>query len=514
MGVEDLLPELIITSDLKDGQFDACLVIGDGGASQEAAQCLTSFTSVDSSCDVKVIPFEGAAGGRIVHCPVSELGDFDDVRVFQEGATKCAEKALRAGAKAPLVVLPDYKGLENAGKAALLGVLHALYTPIEVRDFKQNDTFKKVEKLGIYCVNAKKAAEVKREVFALECGKIVARDIGGSDPERMAAPRVVEYVKKMMDDCIKVEVVNDPSVFEKDYPLLAAVNRCCRNVPRHAGQLIKLEYKGEGTIDQTLLLVGKGITYDTGGADIKAGGVMQGMSRDKCGAAAVAGIFMMLSKYRPKGLKVIGAMAMVRNSVGSECYVSDEIIISRAGVRVRVGNTDAEGRMAMTDPLCEMKEKAVKEINPCIFTIATLTGHVIRCYGENYTSVIDNGPAWRHGISSKISAAGEDSGDPCEITRLRREDFAFNLPRNEYEDVVQANNRASTMTNRGHMSPAAFMITASGLDKHSCNSNSPLRYTHMDIAGSSGSFPDKPTGSPVVALAHAFILNRESGAEQ
>ena len=61
-------------------------------------------------------------------------------------------------------------------------------------------------------------------------------------------------------------------------------------------------------------------------------------------------------------LQVISSMAMVRNSVGSECYVSDEIITSRAGVRIRVGNTDAEGRMAMADVLCLMKEKAVKEV--------------------------------------------------------------------------------------------------------------------------------------------------------
>lgn len=68
-------------------------------------------------------------------------------------------------------------------------------------------------------------------------------------------------------------------------------------------------------------------------------------------------ILLMLQK------QVIGSMAMVRNSVGSECYVSDEIITSRAGVRIRVGNTDAEGRMAMADVLCLMKERAVKEVS-------------------------------------------------------------------------------------------------------------------------------------------------------
>lgn len=63
------------------------------------------------------------------------------------------------------------------------------------------------------------------------------------------------------------------------------------DVPRHQGRIIYLTYEGEGPITKTVMPCGKGITYDTGGADIKAGGIMAGMSRDKCGAAAVAGFF-------------------------------------------------------------------------------------------------------------------------------------------------------------------------------------------------------------------------------
>ena len=68
-----------------------------------------------------------------------------------------------------------------------------------------------------------------------------------------------------------------------------------------------------------------------------------------------------VNMLQPQGVKVVSAMAMVRNSVGSDCYVADEIITSRAGVRIRVGNTDAEGRMAMVDVLCHAKEKALKD---------------------------------------------------------------------------------------------------------------------------------------------------------
>ena len=72
-------------------------------------------------------------------------------------------------------------------------------------------------------------------------------------------------------------------MFEQEYPCLAAVNRCASGVERHDGRVIWLTYEPSGKVEKTLMLVGKGITYDTGGADIKAGGVMAGMSRDKCG---------------------------------------------------------------------------------------------------------------------------------------------------------------------------------------------------------------------------------------
>jgi len=236
-----------------------------------------------------------------------------------------------------------------------------------------------------------------------------------------------------------------------------------------------------------------------------------GMHRDKCGAAAVAGFFQILAAYKPKGLKVIGAMSCVRNSVGHDCYVADEIIESRAGCRVRVGNTDAEGRMVMADPLCQMKEKAANEVNPFIFTIATLTGHVIRAYSDQYSAVVENGPAKKARIGQCLYDAGEETGDPFEISSLRREDYQAHMGRNEYEDSIQANNKPSTLTERGHQNPAAFLNLASGLDKHGCDSENPLPYCHLDIAGSSGPYPGIPTGAPIVAMAHNYVLNRDSG---
>lgn len=93
----------------------------------------------------------------------------------------------------------------------------------------------------------------------------------------------------------------------------------------------------------------------------------------------------MVNTLKPPTVKVIAALCVVRNSVGENCYVSDEVITAKSGARVRVGNTDAEGRMAMADALCHLKEMALNAVNPHLFTIATLTGHAVLTVGAGYS---------------------------------------------------------------------------------------------------------------------------------
>lgn len=280
------------------------------------------------------------------------------------------------------------------------------------------------------------------------------------------------------------------------------------SVERHAARVVFLTYKPEGTTPKkTLFLVGKGVTYDTGGSDIKSGGIMAGMHRDKCGAAAVAGFFETLNKLRPKNICVYGAMAMVRNSIGPDGYVADELIVSRAGVRLRVGNTDAEGRMAMVDLLTYYKEKIISENiqNPEMFTVATLTGHCCMAVGFNYSIILDNGPAREKQTAQLLTQAGDQVGDLFETSTIRSEDYKFNIGKSEYEDILQCNNAPSSRTPRGHQIPAAFLIQVSRLDQHGIDSDRPIPFSHIDIAGSSGPFPGTPTGAPIGAFTFRYL---------
>jgi len=506
--MDALLPTISITDDLNSSKFDAVIVVSSNVASishEELKSPLQSYVDVDHAGEkgVFVTPANLTAK-KIVYSGTGTLeNDWDDVTCFAKAAKAGLKKALDTGSKAPLLYCNAIK-FPQAKIVTILGALEALYVPLEVRE-QVPERAQKVNELGIFGNSVEMEKELNLSK-ALEAGRIISRDIGGSDPERMAAPRVEEYIRKEFEgSAIKIEVIKGQTLFEQEYPCLAAVNRCASTVPRHDGRVIWLTYEPEGPVERTVMLVGKGITYDTGGADIKAGGVMAGMSRDKCGAADVAGFVKVVSLLKPANVKVVGAMAMVRNSVGSNCYVSDEIITSRAGVRIRVGNTDAEGRMAMVDVLAHMKEKALGETNPHLMTIATLTGHACVAVGP-YTAVMDNGSAKKEGFALHLQATGDVYGDMFEVSTMRKEDFEFIKDKSgEFVDILQCNNAPSTRTPRGHQFPGAFLQKVSGLTNHQLTSEKPLKYSHLDVAGSSGNLPDPTTGSSVVALSMHFL---------
>lgn len=92
-----------------------------------------------------------------------------------------------------------------------------------------------------------------------------------------------------------------------------------------------------------------------------------------------------MNLLQPPTVKVVAALCVVRNSIGENSYVADEVITAKSGARVRVGNTDAEGRMAMADALYHLKEMALCSVNPHLFTVATLTGHAVLTAGSGYS---------------------------------------------------------------------------------------------------------------------------------
>jgi len=448
-----------------------------------------------------------AHGKRLILAPTGPLlRDFDDVRCFADVAKIAIQQAKAAGARRPLIWLqaPADPRYSHALEVVYLAAAQALWQPLEGREARGEQQVEPLQCIGLVGLDAVQADFLA----ATEAGRRLARDLCGTEPERMTPLRFAEYcVDAFAHTDVKVQVETNTEQLLADYPLLMAVARSSLMVERHKPTVIRLEYRPAGEVTQTLLFAGKGLVYDTGGADLKINGGMAGMSRDKGGAAAVAGFMKTVALLKPAGLRVIAEIGAVRNSIGSDAFVADEIITSHAGVRVRIGNTDAEGRLVLADLMSHLRIKAEHAVNPTLFSVATLTGHAARAVGP-YTALVENGAARQAQVSATIAAAGELWADPSELSSSRREDFAFIKARSCADDVLSCNNAPSSITARGHQFPMAFLVVAAGLDQSSALSQG-LPYVHIDIAGSGVDGGDwqhgKPSAAPVASLAATYL---------
>lgn len=489
--------------------FDAVILVGPyfSGIDTRIDRALEAAVRVHESIEQigGVIACELVASERLILAPTGPLNrDYDDVRRFYDAARKAADIAIQSGARKPAIMavqVPVGDAFEHALATTYFGFSQGLYQPMEAREHF-GEALEPIEHLAL--IGEANGAWL----VAVEEGRRVARDLCGTEPERMSPQRFADYcIQAFSQTPVKVTVLDDRELLNAEYPLLAAVARASFDT-KHSPCVIRLEYVAEGPIDQTLMFVGKGITYDTGGADLKVGGHMAGMSRDKGGAAGVAGFLRAVGQIQPKGLKVIAELAVVRNNIGETAFVSDEIITGRSGVRVRIGNTDAEGRLIMADCLARMTELAVTEQQARLFTVATLTGHAALAKGP-YTALVPNKVAEQCGLLHGLIQAGELWGDPAEHSPSRREDYDFVAPRSKADDLLSSNNGPSATTKRGHQFPMAFLVRVAGLDKHQLASEMPIPYVHIDIAGSGVEGGDwqhgKPTATPLLALAGLYL---------
>ena len=438
-----------------------------------------------------VLAVPDAPGGRVILAPTGALtDDVDDARAIAEATALAMTRAIDAGATAPLlaVVAPEGPRFARALEVATLAALGTQWFPLEAREAGKAPAGARA--LGVLGLDELRA----RELTAIEAGRYLCRDITGTEPERMAPLRIAALCEEAFAGTgVAVTVERDVSA----YPLITAVARASMQVERHKPCVVTLEYRPEGEITRTVIVCGKGVTYDTGGADLKTDGHMAGMSRDKGGAGAAAGLLLTAAALKIPGVRVIALLGLVRNSIGEESFVSDEIIRSRAGLRVRIGNTDAEGRLVLADLLTRAREIAEGAPSPVLLSLATLTGHVYRAHGP-YTGAVANAPARAAGHVDQLDALGELWAEPWEKSRPRREDYTMVAPRSSAEDVVSANRLASVNTARGHQIPFAFLDIASGLR------GGQLPFIHVDIAGTAVENADwqfgRPTGVPIATL--------------
>lgn len=317
---------------------------------------------------------------------------------------------------------------------------------------------------------------------AIATGMAFTRDLGNMPPNichpRYLAEQALELVKQNKN--LSVEVLEEKELKELGAGALLAVAQGSDQPPR----MIIMNYQGGKTSDQPYVLVGKGITFDTGGISLKPGAGMDEMKYDMGGAASVLGTFKTLLELQLP-INVIGVLTCAENMPSGGATRPGDIVTTMSGQTVEILNTDAEGRLVLCDALTY-----VKRFNPqAVVNIATLTGACIVALGSNTSGLMGNNPEL---VQSLLSAGKQAS------------DVAWELPLfDDYQE--QLDSPFADIANIG--GPKAGTITA-GCFLSRFTKDYP--WAHLDIAGTawvSGGKDKGATGRPVPLLSQ-YLLDR------
>ena len=345
---------------------------------------------------------------------------------------------------------------------------------------------------NVYVIDApaEKVEKMKgklKEINHLVDGIIEARDLVNEPanviyPETLAN-RVVELGQR---DGFEVEVFDENQIQEMGMKAFYEVAKGSARAPR----LIVMRYMNAPESEEIFGLVGKGLTFDTGGYSLKPSGSMDTMKSDMAGAAAVIGTVSALAKNQVKA-NVVAVIAACENAISGISYKPGDIIGSMAGKTIEVLNTDAEGRLTLVDAVTYIieKEKASKVVD-----IATLTGAALVALGTTTTAVIANNDEFYNDLIAKAERTGE------KFWRLPDFEEYKKLIKSDLADLKNIGGRnAGTIT-------AGLFIGEFVQDKP---------WLHLDIAGTS--WAETPlneyavkgaTGVPVSTL-YALIEQRK-----
>jgi leucyl aminopeptidase len=280
---------------------------------------------------------------------------------------------------------------------------------------------------------------------------------------------------------VALEILEEEDMSGLGMNALLGVSRGSAN----SAKLIVLKYFGADKDRQPIVLVGKGVTFDSGGLSLKSGENMMQMKYDMCGAAGMLGAFVACAKLQ-MSVNVICIIAAVENMPDGDAYRPGDVITSMSGKTIEVLNTDAEGRLALCDALTYSQK-----FNPdVIIDAATLTGACVVALGHHASGLISNDDE----LANDLVAAGNSIVDR-----------AWRLPLWE-EYQTQLDTPFADMKNVGGM-PAGVLTAGCFLSRFVEDQ----RWAHLDVAGSAWkwSSEDGASGRPVGLLAQ-YLLDRAS----
>jgi leucyl aminopeptidase len=311
-----------------------------------------------------------------------------------------------------------------------------------------------------------------------------------TEPANIIYPEsFVERCKHLADLGVEISVLDDKDMAALGMGALLGVAQGSRRPAR----LLVMKWDGTGgSQERPVALVGKGVTFDTGGISIKPAAGMEDMKWDMGGAGAVAGAMKALAGRKAKAY-VVGVCGLVENMPDGNAQRPGDIVTSMSGQTIEVLNTDAEGRLVLCDALHWVQEKYNPEY---VVDLATLTGAIIVSLGSEYAGLFSNSDE----LADKLTAAGKASGDPL---------WRFPLSK-AYDKMIDS--PIADMKNIG--GKGAGSITAAQFLGRFIKDG--VKWAHLDIAGTvwadkAGPVWDKGATGFGVRLLDRFVADNFEG---
>jgi len=352
------------------------------------------------------------------------------------------------------IVLNDI--LEKNFKALVEGAILGQYKFV---DYKSEKEKKKVELNIIVEEKTEELETILNESKIIAKAVNKARNMVNTAPADFYPEIMAKIAKELASDVeIKCEVHGESYLEKHKMMAMHSVGRASV----HESKLIHLTYKPKNA-KLKVVLVGKGLTYDSGGLSLKPSDFMVTMKADKSGGCAVLSILWAVAKLELP-IEVHGIVGAVENMIGGNAYKPDDILCARNGKTIEVRNTDAEGRLVLADCLCYAQDE-IKDID-YIFDYATLTGACVVGVGEYTTGVMGN----CNNLKRKAVSSALDAGEYA--TAL---DFNRYLKKTIKSEIADVCNVANTRYG-GAITAGMF------LDNFIYEENK-NKWVHFDIAG-------------------------------
>ena len=394
---------------------------------------------------------------RIIFMGLGKLEEVD-LEALRAMAGKAVKEGIKKTLSELLIAVPATKKIKINIQEVLESLMEGACLGNHLFDkYKKEKKHKPLKKINLFVKPdvAKKHSRLAGRIETLCQGTILAREWVSIPPNDKIPERFSKSIARLArKEKLKVTVFGEKELRQKKFGALLAVAAGSQNKPR----MVILEYNPKRA-QKPIVLVGKGVTFDSGGINLKPSAGLADMKSDMSGAAAVAATLITIAKLKPK-MKVVGIIPIVENMPSGKASRPGDIIKSYDGKTVEIGNTDAEGRLILIDAMAY----GIKNFKPhTLIDMATLTGACVVALGEKIAGTF----SFDDDLAEMIITSGNKTFERC--WRMPLPDDYKELLKSDLADL---NNMSSTRWG-GAITAALFL--AEFVEK--------TRWAHIDIAG-------------------------------